>query len=331
MDNFEEYLEKLNEEREPNEVYYDPFDPADLRLPTLLLFDTSNRHKYDKTPVCVYVRDGYLKENGVIRFDLDTFKFDKEINLTYNDQKTIEDFCRNNKQHIYDLANERIDYKEFKNLVKQERLNESALLNEKFILDPEETGLDRKMWIDNGRTGIEKSKHNSSLRIKIEVPKGDNDSKNWSSILLSPEIKFHDKHKFDMNDREKAFITKFIEKNYEQIVSASLGNYTSKDVFIKRISKIKKNGDFINPEIRDQNYKIVYAINGISIVKSEDGLYNFMKDDKLICDTWFKSFSSFSYSKQYNKNIAYVVDLFDNVLIIDDDGEKIARFCKSEQ
>lgn len=322
MDNFEEYLEKLNEEKEPNEVYYDIID---VGLPTYVLFDTSNRHKYDNTPICIYVMDGYLDHSGVVRFDLDTFKFDKKINLTHIDQKKIENFCRKNKQNICDLANEKISYNEFKDLVKNSNINESEVLNEKFILDPKETGLNRKIWVDNGEIALKRSKHNF-LRIKIETPKGENDSNKWSSIFLTPEIKFCDKHKFDINDREKLFIKKFIEKNYNQFISASTGNCNDKETFVKLISKIKKNGDFILPEIRD-DYYVVDELSNVNLkkVKSENNLFNYVDESgNLISDVWFTSASTFF--KINGKYVAHVETVGCDGYLIDVNGEKVEAY-----
>lgn len=295
---------------------YDLFNINELNIP--LLLDGSAVYTKNGGHFICFFRNGYQNSCDWIIYDIEhekLFNENEKLGITLIDFANLKSFCKINYLLLKEYADGNIDCDK---LILSFSLNESFIMNEMANIKSEFSGLDRDLWIDNGQVAKNRSKHNE-IRLKIQDPKGEQDSNKWTTIILGNELEFISKNS-DISQREKNKIKNFIIKNYKTIVNASKG-IIDEQMLKKMLYRLDINGNYIKPDKEFAYYKVGESEYGIQKVKSDDNLYNFEKDGKLISKIWFKKASDFFEIK--NKILSSVIDETDEKYCIDKFGNRI--------
>lgn len=179
---------------------------VDLRL------DNFHNYEYTKHEPCIYfrVKEGEYGFLPMIISDTPYVPYSFEQTISDEDLLWVCDWVKTNKDTLLKYANEEFGYKTFKSIITNNQV--IAKIEEGSAkLQTEDTGLERVIWI--GPYG--NTRH--YLRIKIQYPKGNNNSHSWIPLSI-PDLKLITKekeNKIDISSKKLEDIKRFAITNHD--------------------------------------------------------------------------------------------------------------------
>lgn len=285
-------------------------------LPVDIAVDTSFSYEVLGIIPSLMIRNGYEYQNEFIPIPLcaDPHRFQhSDLNITLNDYYTVENFVAKNYKQLLQIAHDEIDL--FSDFLWKYKLTENTtLINEMAMVRPSQSGLKKKIWLDDGNT-FEKGGH--WLRIKVQ-DKGQN-SHNWPTLTI-PDYKWIGGE--DIDNEEKKRVVKYVKLNIE-LLTALLLKKIDIEEYLTHAYKVDDKGLPIKQNDLKEWIYVYDAKHNISVYKhsfspfgyiySKDGetsLFNDNNNKPLIFDktTEFNS-----------KGLAYA-NIGDNLYLLNIDG-----------
>lgn len=311
---------------EIKEANFMPISTKHTGLPIDIMVDNDATYEYMEHPVWIYFRNGYEVDcNDWIPITVSKNPYlpykNKRIEISKQDFDEVVEFVYEYRIVLKALANVKISTRDFIHILNrhQDNLNEGVILgnrhlNEMSVLHPSDSGLPLKLWIDDSGSWIN-SKHNE--RLKVENPYGEKNTRIWMPIILSngqPRVAYPEKLdsqcKRHIND-----VIQFVNKYKEEIL-----RITRKEAKLQElIDKVEE--DYSNSNEYLQYEVVRDASNGFTIVKNEEGLYNYVDNKgKLLSDKWFDRVGIF---KMRDGKISAYVEIGYDTYWLFTDGELI--------
>lgn len=307
---------------------YDIINGNDFGLPVDIAVDYFHNYRNKGIPYHMYFRNGYNRQNEwiAVSVDDDPHVFGKpKIKIAKSDLQRVKLFVKRHKEQLIRIATDDIIANCEQVLLSENR----EILTELAILTPEETGLSRKLWIDNGGT-YKQGGH--WIRVKVESPKGKDSSRGWTTYNLGTN-EWIKGDECDIKKKEEKEIEKFISLNIEMITKATIENWSGKDI---RDSIIRIDGKTApkkryRPE-HDEWVVIKEAGFGINMVKHTylPDRYNYEKEGEILF-TDFKGlpymfefinpFRENGYARARLQGVDYWVNIHGHIKPINSDKE----------
>jgi hypothetical protein len=242
-----------------------------------------------------------IERNPKVVGDIDGMGIDPNI------IKSVKCFISKNVEWLQDIANQKKhrtkDTEELQPffLLKE---GKSMLLEMANILKAD-SGLPSNMWLDQGHD----LQHADRIKFQNDYGNAINHN-NFCTLKLFPPMEVIGKTNFSNHEVDK--FREFCRNNYENI-NALFRQEISEDEFNSRMIPFDRNGKPIYKQKPNnsewQEMPRMYKF-GISVVKSNNGKYNYMSNGKLLTDYWFDKAQPFQQHAN-NKCVAYAC--LDNV------------------
>lgn len=250
-DNFKSYQEE--DDMEFHEFL--PLRPKETGVPVEILLDDGSSYQRHEHPLFAYFKNGYNREDDYlpisVSYNPQIMAANPKLKISNEDFMKVKAFIRINKVGIENLATEKIRGREFYYKVMKklftENLNEDkALLLEMPIIEPEDSGLDVRLWIDGTGRNVQ-----HGPRIKFQASNKQKYSTNYSSLSISDDPQFFNlSDKITISNKELERIRKFVIYNKESLLSLQYDNASYWDEFIPNVVKIDDDGNPIYPKSR---------------------------------------------------------------------------------
>lgn len=320
------------DEQEERFFFY-PLSTNDTGLMTTLYIDESFAFERFNHPVWLYINNTYNQsERKFIPMLLDTLRIadNYQLNLFENDYLEIQSFVYQFKKLLILLANEKIKIKDFLTAVQDwkssnslnqiyENLNfnfglldtidkisngsiNNNILLEMATLEPEETGLPMKLWVDTNKEYL-RGKHGHCIKFQYAphirktsdyatytIPDG--------KILNLPD-RYYDSEKLKLLQR-------FVDANKDNLIKLA-DNIIDTAIFKEHMIKLDERGYPISGNISEQKYRIIKTFdnNSLSMVIDKNKRYNFLnRYGVLMSDIWFDWADDFRYSGKLDRWVA---------------------------
>ena len=201
-------------------------------LPVDIEFDSNETYKLTNTPLSLYFRNSYLKEEKWLPIEVenpDKFIFDPQcLDITLSDYYVIREYVVQHNNLIKTICENKINAHKFLSLCNKVSNAYKMPLNEMAMLQKEISGAPEKIWIDCG-SSFKKGGH--WIRIKV----GNKDL----ATLTIPDYKWIGGE--NISHENKKLVEKFVKINIELITQVTLGQITFYE-FLANLIKIDSKG-----------------------------------------------------------------------------------------
>lgn len=192
-------------------------------LPVDIEIDNAKIYEYTQTPLALYFRNSYLKEEEWLPIDY-RYPFrllfeSKELNITLSDYYKLCIFVNKNHEKLTKLTEGKYDYMTFLKVFDKHSLNESLIVSEMANVPQDITGLKHLLWIDPGETH---KKGGHWLRIKVRTPNGD-------TTLKIPSLEWVGGEILPSGDRKN--IEKYVKINIDKLTNVLMGQMSLHDYY----------------------------------------------------------------------------------------------------
>ncbi|MBR6516931.1 MAG: hypothetical protein IKT40_08875 [Bacilli bacterium] len=203
-----------------------------------------------------------------------------KLNISEDTLNQVVEFIKKNKYKLIEFANNYISYDDINKHFK--KISENNLLLEYHTIDPSDSGLKLKIWVDENSLF-----QGHAPRIKFQYDTSLYKTRQFASMTISdnPEIKnLIPKNNLTSNDIRN--IEKFVIANKENLLNLTFKKI-SYDVFKERMIKVV-DGEIVPPK---QEYKIMNDdfIFGTKIIQRNDGRFNYINSNNQLISkhVWF--------------------------------------------
>lgn len=299
-------------------------------LPVDIAIDPEKQYIKFRHPLWIYFNNGYGDTLNWVPLIISDNVSDCYIpisgitlNITYNDFKKVKQFCADYYQFLKAYADEQITGKELYNFIAiGANLLECSLydknmmsLNEMAHITKNELLLPRDLYIDNEASYL-KGKHGP--RVKFQSADGNDNKRLWPSIDFKPtmdvntaleELTLHyrnDKQIKGISQSTINHIKLWILNNIKLLWKVANKQMDIND-FKEQMIKVDKHGKIIyKPATTLNSYAPVFTdVNGFTIIKNENNLFNILYNSKLISQKWFESVDKMLPYKNTFRTFAY--------------------------
>ena len=209
-----------------------------------------------------------INDNGYKIIELD--------NCNNEEYGEIYEWINKNYKDLCLLGNEKISYSDFIKTIKRNQLIESkGLIEEMSVIQPSESGVGLKIWVDE--VGQWKNVEHNSPRVKIENPKGNSNTRQWTPIIL-PDLKIVNQNNFEVNGKLYKKLMLFLKYNNKNIIDLSYGKITY-DEFIRKMTSLDNKGNAIFKYKNDIFYQVDKMFYGYILSENIYGYFTFFNEN----------------------------------------------------
>lgn len=315
------YFDELEER-----FFFYPLSSEISNLPVEIYVDESFAYERFEHPLWIYFQNTYEEgKRNFVPMLVETTSMAENYNLELfkEDYYKIQSFVFQLKHLLKLFANEKIKTNDFESAIKEyysykslqeiynflnikfglvnqlnETSNNSNMLLEMATLEPEETGLPVKLWVD---TAQEYKKGGHGHRIKFQYAPHITKTKDYATFTIpEKEVKNLPKKYYNIELINK--INNFVSANEKYICDLADMKISLK-IFKENLIKIDTNGYPIEiTKYSDYKVKQKYDKANITVVINKEGKLNCINNitNKLMFD-WFDWINDFRYYSKENK------------------------------
>lgn len=219
-------------------------------------------------------------------------KLNNKPNLTVKQKQILYSFVKNNVETLYLVSHGTIDTMQC--LSSLDFNCNHVVLKESPTLNHNTSGLPTDLWLDAAQE-YKKGGHGPRIKFKDGAS---NKTREFKTMTISdnPEI-INNNTTINLKQKDINLIKKFVLKNKDLLLLLINGEISFYTDFIPQMFTPDKKGNFNSHATHRNNYKkITQPSFNISVVESNDGLYNFYNEEEggLISKIWFDNFVPFT-------------------------------------
>ena len=243
-----------------NDLYDYTYVKKGKYLPVDVVFDTSFSYEYLGITPSVLFRNGYEYQDEFIPIPIcaDPYRYNHtNLKITLKDYYTLENFVAKNYQTLLQIAHDEIDL--FSDFLWKRNINENvSLISEMALVRPSQSGLNKKIWLDDGGTF---AKGGHWLRIKVQDI--GNNSHNWPTLTI-PDYKWIGASNLSADDQKR--VVKYVKLNIAKLTSLFLKQIDI-DEYLATAYKVDDKGNPVKKESEQEWIYVYDAKHGISVYK----------------------------------------------------------------
>lgn len=248
----------------PEQLYDYTYLPKGRFFPVDVMLDNNHSYEYMGFPPCLFFRNGYEGQQEYVPIvlceDPRRYLF-HDLEITLKDYYYLENFVACYYRELLKVANEEMElFEDFLwKIQTKETLKESrSIISEMAIVRPSQSGLARKIWIDDGES-FKKGGH--WLRIKVQNE--GNNSRNWATLTV-PDYKWIGGDNISEDDKKK--IVKYVKLNIELLASLMLKQIDINEYYAVSY-KVDDKGNVVKKENIKEWIYVYDANHGIGVYK----------------------------------------------------------------
>ena len=303
------------------------------QLPVDLFIDTSKIYEYFEHPLWLYFQNSYNSTDDLwlpiyVANQPELVYKNEIVNISNNDLNKIILFIKKFKKSLINVADEKKKYidffKELKNYYFNETINLTSYIfgnniNEMANLDPDETGIPVKIWVDE-KQSYKLGGH--TYRLKFAWPKEEKNSHNFVTMRFHDKEIEPEKYRNQIPGKLKKKISNFIDAN-EQLLKDLADKKIEVEDFQMQVWPLDAKGYPQPPWVVGNLIDMNKTNYGYRLVKNKNNKYNFYTPDNiLLSKIWFDGAEPFTKDIITGKLYA-LVELNDQIQKITSSGKLI--------
>jgi len=230
--------ENINESQTDDLVEYVWLHTKNTGLNVDVFADDGEAYIRNGHPQYLYARNGYNKSvDDFIPFLVSEnprmLDISQTVNLKKSDIEDIKSFIKQNLDVLKGNADMKISHTEFYQNLKPITRQHAGLLMEMSMLRKNESGLPMDVWLDEGATY-----QSHAPRLKFKASKEQHNSREYSSIILSPEPELVNlPTRTDLSGKELELLRSFVLLNLDSLIELANGKITH-DEFLAVMNRL---------------------------------------------------------------------------------------------
>lgn len=278
------------------------------------------RHEH---PLWVYFRNGYSKTDNVLPISVENnpkiLVNDYKLNISKTDFDSIRYFVQSNINLLFSFADGKISHEVFFRSMKIPSLSLTEgkiMLQEMATIKSKDSGLPVDIWVDEDNLF-----QGHAPRIKFRASKEQHTTRDFSTMTIGDEPQVLNlPQRTDIDNKSIELVKLFVLYNKDLLLELIQGKIDYHTDFLSQMIKIDSNGKPIRPQNNNLNYEsIAKCANGFVMVKSDNGMFNFLnKENALVTpNQWYVSSQPFT---QYPSGFYAMVQIDNAWFWLSEDG-----------